>query len=403
MSNNTTDVDKIRTDVEHVTRVPFPVYVLAFTILAFTTSEFMVSGLMNDLARDLPASIPSVGYLIAIYALSMVLFAPPASIFLTRFRPKSALIAISMVFIVGELIAATAPNYTIIVLGRIVTGAAAGTAYGVTLSIAAQAVPEKIRGRTIGIVMGGNTIGTVVGLPVASFLGNAFGWRLAFAFVAVLAGAALLASIAFVPAIEVGARPNVLAQLSELKNARLWLAYATSGLLIGAVFSIFSYFSPILTDRAGFEQSWVPIILAAYGVACIVGITVVSRLSDNFPLILSIVGALVIFSSTLLFLLADSSKVLVLVGVAALGFVGVSLNPAFAVRVMRVGGVSFVVNTVHTSIICFGIFLGAALGGVVIDAAGSVHAVYYLSLTLAAAGIAVLAPKIRAARAEIAK
>ncbi|WP_020110518.1 MFS transporter [Rhodococcus sp. 114MFTsu3.1] len=384
-----------------VTSVPFPVYVLAFTILAFTTSEFMVSGLMNDLARDLPASIPSVGYLIAIYALSMVIVAPPASILLARIPPKKALVAISIAFIVGELIAAAAPNYAVIVVGRIITGAAAGTAYGVTLSIAAQSVPEKIRGRAIGIVMGGNTIGTVFGLPLASFLGNAFGWRLAFAFVAVLAGVALVASVKFVPTVDAGAPPKIRAQLSELRNGGLWLAYATSGLLIGAVFAIFSYFSPILTDRAGFDQSLVPVILAAYGVACVVGITVVSRLSDNFPLVVSIVGAVMIFTSGLLFLLADSNKIVVLVGVAALGLAGVSLNPAFAVRVMRVGGMSFVVNTVHTSIICFGIFLGASLGGVIIDASGSVHSVYYLTLAFAAAGVLVLLPMTRRARNEI--
>ncbi|MDJ0395836.1 MFS transporter [Rhodococcus sp. G-MC3] len=390
-------------NVDDITRVPLPVYVLAFTILAFTTSEFMVSGLMNDLAQDLPASIPSVGYLIAIYALAMVLVAPPASIFLTRFRPKSALIAISVVFIIGELIAAAAPNYSVIVIGRILTGAAAGTAYGVTLSIAAQAVPEKIRGRAIGIVMGGNTIGTVIGLPVASFLGNTFGWRLAFAFVAVLAATALVASFVLVPAVDAGPRPKILAQLSELRNGSLWLAYATSGLLIGGVFSIFSYFSPILTDRAGFDQSWVPIILAAYGVACVLGITVVSRLSDDFPLTVACVGAVVIFLSGLLFLLGDSNSVVVLIGVAALGFAGVSLNPAFAVRVMRVGGISFVVNTVHTSIICFGIFLGASLGGVIIDLSGSVHSVYYLSLAFAGLGIVALIPKLGTARAELTK
>ncbi|WP_338889438.1 MFS transporter [Rhodococcus sovatensis] len=388
-------------DLDRVTRVPLPVYVLAFTILAFTTSEFMVSGLMNDLARDLPASIPSVGYLIAIYALSMVVVAPPASIYLTKFRPKSALVAISIVFIIGELIAAAAPSYAAIVIGRILTGAAAGTAYGVTLSIAAQAVPESIRGRAIGIVMGGNTIGTVIGLPVASFLGNAFGWRIAFAFVAVLAASALAASVALIPAVGTSPRPKVLAQLSELRNGSLWLAYATSGLLIGAVFSIFSYFSPVLTERAGFDQSWVPIILAAYGVLCVVGITVVSRFSDNFPLTVASVGAVVVFLSGLLFIFGDTNSVAVLVGVAALGFAGVSLDPAFAVRVMKVGGTSFVVNTVHTSIICFGIFLGASLGGVIIDWSGSVHSVYYLSLAFAGAGIVVLAPKLGAVRAEM--
>ncbi|KZF12692.1 MAG: MFS transporter [Rhodococcus sp. (in: high G+C Gram-positive bacteria)] len=388
-------------DLDRITRVPLPVYVLAFTILAFTTSEFMVSGLMNDLARDLPASIPSVGYLIAIYALSMVLVAPPASIYLTRFRPKSALIAISIVFIIGELIAAAAPSYAVIVIGRILTGAAAGTAYGVTLSIAAQTVPEKIRGRAIGIVMGGNTIGTVIGLPVASFVGNAFGWRLAFAFVAVLAAIALVSSVALVPAVDAGPRPKILAQLSESRNGSLWLAYATSGLLIGAVFSIFSYFSPILTERAGFDQSWVPIILAAYGVACVIGITVVSRLSDSLPLTVASVGAVVVFLSGLLFIFGDGNSVVVLVGVAALGFAGVSLNPAFAVRVMKVGGTSFMVNTVHTSIICFGVFLGASLGGVIIDVTGSVHSVYYLSLAFASAGIFALMPKLGAVRAEI--
>lgn len=386
---------------ESRTRIPLPVYVLSFTILAFTTSEFMVSGLMNPLAADLPASISSVGYLIAIYALSMVLIAPPASVLLARIPPKSALIVISLVFIAGELIAAAAPNYAVIVVGRILTGAAAGTAYGVTLSIAAQSVAESVRGRAVGIVMGGNTVGTVIGLPLASFLGTTFGWRLAFAFVAVLAAVGLVASIMLVPALEQGERPRILSQLSELRNGGLWLAYATSGLLIGAVFSIFSYFSPILTERAGFTQSWVPIILAAYGVTCVLGLIVVSRLADAYTLTISIVGAVVIAAASVLFLVADTSKVAVLVAVAALGLAGVSLNPAFAVRVMRAGGVSFAVNTVHTSIICFGIFVGASLGGLLIDLTGTLHAVYYLSLVLAVTGLAVLAPKLSTAATEI--
>ncbi|WP_420041578.1 MFS transporter [Gordonia sp. MP11Mi] len=371
---------------------------MSFTILAFTTSEFMVSGLMNPLAADLPASISSVGYLIAIYALSMVLIAPPASTLLARIRPKSALIVISVVFIVGEIIAATAPNYAVIVVGRILTGAAAGTAYGVTLSIAAQSVSESVRGRAVGIVMGGNTIGTVIGLPLASFLGATFGWRLAFAFVVVLAAIGLVASMLLVPVLDQGPQPKIFAQLSELKNGGLWLAYATSGLLIGAVFSIFSYFSPILTERAGFTQSFVPIILVAYGIACVIGLIIVSRLSDRYALTISAIGAIVIAAAAILFLVADTSKVAVLIGIAALGLAGVSLNPAFAVRVMREGGVSFVVNTVHTSIICFGIFLGASLGGLLIDLTGTLHSVYYLALALALGGIAVLIPKLPADR-----
>ncbi|WP_226358264.1 MFS transporter [Pseudonocardia sp. ICBG601] len=376
-------------------------YVLSFTILAFTTSEFMVSGLMNPLAADLPASISSVGYLIAIYALSMVLIAPPASVLLARIPPKSALIVISVVFIAGELIAAAAPNYAMIVVGRILTGAAAGSAYGVTLSIAAQSVAESVRGRAVGIVMGGNTVGTVIGLPLASFLGTTFGWRLAFAFVAVLAAVGLVASMLLVPALEQGEQPKIVSQLSELRNGGLWPAYATSGLLIGAVFSIFSYFSPILTERAGFTQSWVPIILAAYGVTCVLGLIVVSRLADAYTLTISIAGAVVIAAAAVLFLIADTSKVAVLVAVAALGFAGVSLNPAFAVRVMRAGGVSFVVNTVHTSIICFGIFVGASVGGLLIDLTATLHAVYYLSLVLAVAGLATLAPKLSTAATEV--
>ncbi|OZD01738.1 MFS transporter [Rhodococcus sp. 06-235-1A] len=382
-------------------RVPFTVYILAFTILAFTTSEFMVSGLMNDLARDLPATVPAIGYLIAIYALSMVVLAPPSSILLSKVRPKTALLVVSTVFIIGELTATMAPNYAVIVIGRIVTGAAAGTAYGVTISIAARAVPDRARGRAIGIVMGGNTIGTIVGLPVASFLGNAFGWRLAFAFVALLATVALVAAVVCVPGLDPGPPTRLRSELATLKNRSLWLAYSTSGLLIGSVFSIFSYFSPILTQRAGFDQSTVPIILAGYGLACAIGITVVTRLSDSYPLTVAGVGSLIVLSSGLVFLVGDTDPILVLIGAAALGLAGVSLNPAFAVRVMRVGGTSFAVNTVHTSIICFGIFLGATLGGLVIDTSGSVHSVYYLSLALAAAGAITLLPKYRTVREEL--
>lgn len=381
--------------------VPLAVYVLAFVILAFVTSEFMVSGLMNDLANDLKTSISAIGYLVAVYALSMVLVSPLASVLLTKISPRRALFVISVAFIVGELIAAAAPDYFVIVIGRIITGGASGAAYGITLSIAANAVPEKIRGRAVGLVMGGNTVGTVVGLPLASFLGNTFGWRWAFAFVALLAALALTLSAIYVPRTKREAPLKIASHLRELRNGRLWLAYATSGLLIGSVFALFSYFSPILTSRAQFPQSLIPVILAAYGVACVVGITVVSRFADRFPLTISIVGAVVILGAGLIFLVSDTNKVTALLGVAALGLAGVSLNPAFAVRVMRVGGVSFVINTMHTSIICLGIFLGSSVGGLIIEQTGRVESVYILSLVLAVAAIISLVSQLGRARLEI--
>ncbi|WP_225826038.1 MFS transporter [Streptomyces naphthomycinicus] len=374
--------------------MPRAVHVLAIGIFAMVTSEFAVAGLMPQMAAGLHATVPQIGYLITAFAAAMALGGPVLTVAVMRLPPRTALLVLFAVFLAGNVLAATATGYATMLAARVVTGVASQAFFGVALSLCARLTRPEIRGRAVAVALNGLMLGTLLGLPLATLVGERLGWRAAFWAVSVLALVAAAATAAGVP--RLGSEPGggLRAEAGVFARPRLWLALVTSTLIIGATFSAFSYFTPVLTGLAGFSAGTVPLLLIAYGAATVVGNTVVGRLADRYTLPVLAVGLLLNLLFLTGFALFAGAPVPAVVCVLGIGLAGVTMNPAMVTRVQRAGNAGPLVNTVHSSFITLGVVIGSSFGAVALDARG-LRAPLWLGAALAAAGLLTVLPELR--------
>jgi predicted MFS family arabinose efflux permease len=370
-------------------------------IFAMVTSEFVVAGLMPQMAAGLGATIPQIGYLITAFAAAMALGGPLLTVALLRVPPKRALLLLFAVFLAGNVLAATAPDYGAMLAARVITGVASQAFFGVAVSLATRLARPDLRGRAVAVVLNGLMLGTLLGMPMATVVGGAWGWRSAFWVIAALGVVAAAATAVGVPAAEgtegagagAGAGGGLRGQGRVFTSPRLWLTLSTSTFVIGATFSAFSYVNPILTEVTGFAAGTVPLLLVAYGAATVAGNTVVGRLADRYALPVLVAGLLlnlVFLTGFALFAHVPVPAVAFLLGI---GLVGVTMNPAMVTRVQRAGDTGPLVNTVHSSFITLGVIVGSWAGGLAIGAFG-LRGPLWLGAALVVVGLATLLPDL---------
>ncbi|MFI2511329.1 MFS transporter [Streptomyces sp. NPDC018972] len=374
--------------------MPRAVYVLGLGIFAMVTSEFVVAGLMPQMAEGLDATIPQIGYLITAFAVAMAVGGPFLTVALMKFPPRTALMVLFGIFLAGNVLAATATGYGTMMAARIITGIASQAFFGVGISMCAQITRPEIRGRAIAVAMNGLMLGTLLGLPISTLVGERFGWRAAFWTITLITVIAAVATLFGVPRIERAEGGGGFRQeIGVFKKPRMWLALSSSTLIIGATFSAFSYFNPILTDVTGFSTGTVPLLLVAYGAATVIGNNVVGRFADRHTLPVLTVGLVlntVFLTGFALLADAPAPAVICMMGI---GLAGVTMNPAMVTRVQRTGNAGPLVNTVHSSFITLGIILGSSIGAVVIETWG-LRAPLWLGAVLALVGLATLLPDL---------
>ncbi len=384
--------------------MPRAVYVLALGIFAMVTSEFVVAGLMPQMAEGLGVSIPQIGYLITAFAVAMAFGGPVLTVVVLRLRPKTALMVLFGTFLAGNVLAAAASGYGVMLLARLVTGTAAQAFFGVSISICAVLTRSEVRGRAIAVVMNGLMLGTLLGLPLATLVGESLGWRAAFWVIAAITVVAALFTTRGVPALPHMGSGAVREELGVFRRPRLWLVLGTSTLVIGATFAAFSFLNPILTEISGFGTGAVPLLLVAYGAATVVGNTIVGRLADRHALAVMLSGLVLNMLFLAGFALTAHVSAAAVVFMLGIGLVGVTMNPAMGVRVQRAGNAGPLVNTIHGSFITSGIIISSAVGGLVIGEFG-LRAPLWLGAGMALLGILTLVPDLvrQAARARAAR
>ncbi|WP_211255682.1 MFS transporter [Actinocatenispora sera] len=380
--------------------VPPAVYVLAAGVFAMVTSEFTVAGLMPQLAEGLGTGIPQIGYLVTIFAVAMSVGGPPLTFALLKVPPKAALMIVFAIFLVGNVIAALATGYPMMILARIISGAASQAFFGIAVSMGVQLVDEHVRGRGVAVVMNGLMLGTLLGLPLATFVGSRFGWQSAFwaiSAITVLA-AALTHTMVRNPAatkasdgVEPSATPG--SDLAVLRRPQFLLALASSTLIIGATFSAFSFFTPILTEITGFPEGVVPVLLLVYGAATLVGNVIVGRLADRHTVSTLLVGTGLNALFLTGFALSTDAPPLAVAFILGIGLVGVTMNPAMAVRIQRSGSTAPLVNSIHGSFITLGVIIGSAVGSALIPQYG-LRAPVVLGIGLAVLAIVAIMPAL---------
>ncbi|MGP3638546.1 MFS transporter, partial [Streptomyces sp. 24-1644] len=346
------------------------------------------------ISEDLHVSIPQVGYLITVFAIAMTVGGPFATVAVLKLRPKAALMTLFAVFLVGNVLAGVATTYWLMMIARVITGTASSAFFGVSLSVVAQLTRPEVRGRAIGIAMQGLMVGTLLGLPIATLVGEQWGWRAGFVAVGLITVLAAVATLVAVPSLERdGDSGDLRSEMTVFSNKKLWLVMITSTLIIGATFSAFSYLTPILTEVTGFSRSLVPLLFLAYGAATVIGNAVVARLAEAHTIRVLVTGLSLNTVFLVAFALLADIKAPALVAMLGIGLVGVTLNPAMISRVQRTANARPLVNTVHSSFITLGVVIGSWFGGLGISAFG-LTAPLWLGAALAILALVALIPEM---------
>lgn len=383
--------------------MPLAIYVLGLMIFSMTTSEFMVAGIMPALSAEFGVSVAAIGYLITAYAAGMIVGGPLLTVGLLKVPRKKSFMILALIFLIGQTVGALASSYEVMMLARIITGISSAAAFGVSLAICFNLVGPQERGRAASIVLGGLMVATAVGLPLAMWFEQLLGWRASFWAVVVLVLVSGLIGQFTIPSLPKPESVSIRGEIAAFKSRHLWAAYTTSMLIIGATFAGFSYFSPILIDLTGFTTAMVPILLAVYGVATVIGNMITGLLADRHMMPILTIGLVILTIALVIFGFFAHSQIITIIAVILIGLAGVPMNPAMATRITRISGTGSLVTTVHGSIISLGVVIGSAIGGLTIDTGYGLASPLWVGAGLAVLGLLSLIPYLIKAPVKVAQ
>ncbi|MGY5105478.1 MFS transporter [Streptomyces sp. 900105245] len=261
-----------------------PLALLALAVGAFGigTTEFVMMGLLPDVADDLHISIPAAGHLVSAYALGVVIGAPLLAAVTARMSRRTVLIGLMVLFVVGNALSAFAPGNGSLLAARFLSGLPHGAFFGVGAVVATAMVPPERKARSVSLMFLGLTVANIAGVPAATLMGQHLGWRATFLGVSVIGLVAIASLALLIPHDHTQAPATGLrGELAALTSLPVWLALGTTVAGFGALFAAYSYVTPMLTDSAGFAEAHVTLLLALFGVGATAGNLLGGRLADH--------------------------------------------------------------------------------------------------------------------------
>ncbi|WP_425608671.1 Cmx/CmrA family chloramphenicol efflux MFS transporter [Streptomyces albipurpureus] len=371
--------------------MPLVLYLLAVAVFAQGTSEFMLSGLIPDIARDLRVSIPAAGHLTSAFAVGMVVGAPLMAVASMRWSRRRALLAFLLVFLLVHVVGALTTSYGVLLATRIVAALANAGFLAVALATATSLVEPRAKGRATSILLGGITLACVVGVPGGAVLGQLWGWRSAFWAVALLSVPAVLAVVTAVPAGEPSAGAGgVRGELGALRHPRLMVTLLLGALVNGATFCAFTYLAPLVTDVTALGSVWVPAVLALFGLGSFIGVTVAGRFADLRPLPLLAVGGAALLGGWVVFALWAHHLVTALILVFLQGALSFAVGSTIISQVFYAAPAApTLAGAYATASFNVGAALGPWLGGVTIGAGFGYRSPLWMSALLVALALLV--------------
>ena len=383
-------------------RLPIGLYALTAGAFGIGTTEFVIMGLLQQVAADLHVGIATAGLLISGYALGVFAGAPLLTLATGRLPRKTVLVALMVVFTLGNLACALAPNYTLLMLARVLTSLAHGTFFGVGAVVATGMVAQDRKASAISIMFTGLTVATLLGVPAGAWLGLHYGWRATFWAVTAIGIVATAVIAVLVPSVRNSeAPPSLREELGVIARPQVLLGLLMTVFGFAGVFAVFTYIQPLLTQISGFSQSAVSPILLLFGVGMIIGNLLGGRLADRrlVPAVIGTLAALALVLFAMTFALHNP-----IVAVAFVGLLGAAAFATVAPLQMRVlqkaeGAGQSLASSFNIAAFNLGNALGAWLGSVVIDRGLGLGALTWVAALLPIAGLAMTFLSLRLDRA----
>jgi DHA1 family inner membrane transport protein len=370
-------------------KINLPILALAAGAFGIGVTEFAPMGLLPVIAHDLGVSIPTAGLLISAYAIGVVLGAPLMTLTTGRMRRRTLLIGLAGLFTLGNLLAAVSTGYGMLLFARIVTSLNHGAFFGVGSIVAASLVPAERKAGAVAAMFMGLTIANVVGVPLATWAGEQMGWRAAFWGIALLGVVTMVALRATLPAMPAPSHGDARAELRVLKRGSVRAALGLTVVGASAMFTVFTYITPILREQTHASLGFVTAMLVTYGVGLTVGNWLGGRFADRsvdgtLIVTLTSLSAILVLFALLMPYAAPTAIIVFLWGIASFALV-----PPLQVRVMSAAAdAPNLASSMNIGAFNLGNAIGAALGGGVIALGYGLPAVSLAGATLSMLGLA---------------
>jgi DHA1 family inner membrane transport protein len=373
--------------------MPAALVALAISAFGIGTTEFVIMGLLPEVAGGFGVSIPAAGLLISGYALGVVVGAPLLTAIGSRMPRKTVLIGLMGLFIIGNMISAMAPTYEVLMTGRIVAALAHGAFFGVGSVVAAALVAPTKQASAIAMMFTGLTVANVLGVPAGTALGQALGWRSTFWAVTVLGVIGLLGMLTLVPRqLATPGTGDLRSELAVFRRPQVWLALAMTALGFAGVFASFTYIAPMMTQVAGFSAGAVTWLLVLFGGGLFVGNLLGGKAADKslIPSLYVILSALT--AVLLVFVFTAHAQIPAAITIAVLGAAGFATAAPLQARVMqKAEGAPALASAANIAAFNVGNAGGAWLAGMAIDQGLGYTAPNWIGAALAASGLVVTA------------
>jgi DHA1 family arabinose polymer transporter-like MFS transporter len=360
-------------------------YALALGGLGIGITEFVMMGILPDVALDLSISIPKAGHLISAYALGVVIGAPLLVMIAGKYPPKQLLIFLMILFTVFNGFSAFAPNYTTLFIARLLAGLPHGAFFGVGSVVASRIADKGKEAQAISMMFGGLTLANIVGVPLGTYIGHHYSWRYTFVIVVLVGIITILSLKNWLPNFEANKNRNLSKELSFFKGKEAWLIILLISVGTGGLFAWYSYIAPLMTEVSGFAASSITYILILAGFGMMLGNVIGGKLADRIsPAKAALYLLLAMTSCLVIVFLVSANPIYSLIMTFVTGTVAFSLGaPIQMLMINTAKGSEMLAASVSQASFNIGNALGAFFGGLPLVAGFS-----YSSPQLVGAGMA---------------
>lgn len=383
------------------TRLPAVVIALTLGTFLMNTTEFMIAGLLPEMAADFGVSLSATALLITAFAVGMIIGAPVMAVATLRLPRRTTLVTALVVFALGHVLAAMSSSFEVVVAARVLTALVTGMFWAVASVVATDAAGPADASRALGLLMSGTGLATVVGVPLGSLAGQSVGWRGSFWGLAAVAVLAAVLMARTVPGGRPAVVPRIRTEVAALRSVPVWLVLAAAVLVTGGWVTVFSFISPMLTDGAGLPAALVPLVLVGFGTGALAGTNLAGRLAARRPVgtfLAAAVSTTVVLALLALLVGTPAAAVTLLV---LLGVTGMAVPPvATGLAVAHARSAPTLAAALAVSAYNTGIAVGSWLGGRALDSTLGTSGPAMVGALAAALGVIPLVALARVTRTD---